>query len=188
MGVTSLTTDTAPNYLPAFLAQKFPYAQAGDKKAVVYGSTADEYIYTGGVWAPTIVNGLVTEQYVNDGEKWIFDPTINHTLVHDDYSLVCDYVKNNSALTPYIYTHSSGAISEYYYGFSENYNNVSFRLSYYIYPEDTELHALDGDTAAQVALLWKRFPQQSRRHNSRVVRTHTRPWRRGGGRGSPSAW
>lgn len=154
--------------LPEYLARNVEYASEGDVKVVVYtlyansisATTASEFTYKSGVWAPVALPVTKSDQFVYADSGWIFDPTINLTLAHEDYSIMCDYVKSNSELSPYIYTHSSGAISEYYYGFSENYNNVSFRLSYYIYPEDTELHALDGDNIAQVALLWERFEQK----------------------------
>ncbi len=157
MGVTSLTTDTAPNYLPVFFAQKFPYAQQGDRKAVLFGANAAEYVYTGGRWSPTIVGAPLTEQYVNDGEKWIFDPTVKLTMAPDDYQIMVDWVKDNIDAA---YLDSYGT-AEYYYGFASFYRNVSFRFSYRSsYPQDTEFHALAGNAAAQLALLWKRLEQE----------------------------
>lgn len=160
MGVESLTADTAPNYIPVFLSRKFPYAQEDDRKAVMYGAKTDEYVFSEGKWSPTIVGAPFTEQYVNDGEKWIFDPTVNLTMVYTDHQMVVDWMKNGGdQWSGYVDQYGN---SEFYYGFSgfERYNNVSFRISYRIYPQDTELHDLDGNTAAQVALLWKRLEQK----------------------------
>jgi hypothetical protein len=83
MGVSSLTATTAPNYLPQFLAGKFPYAQEGTLRTVVYGSktgnpggNAAEYQLASGVWTPTAASIKKTEQYVVSTEGWLFDPTI----------------------------------------------------------------------------------------------------------------
>jgi hypothetical protein len=160
MGISSLTAATAPNYLPVFLAQKFPYAQQGDRKAILYGANRDEYIYTGGKWTPTLVGGLITDQYVNDGEKWIFDPTVNLTMAKPDHQIMVDYVKNSSDRGEYYLDNypNSEFRSEYYYGFSGYYNNVSFNPSYReTLTDDEDFHELDGDLPAQAALLWKRL-------------------------------
>jgi hypothetical protein len=156
MGVEQLYPDTAPNYLPVFLAQKYPYAQEGDRKAVLYGSEADEYIFTGGKWSPTIVGAPITEQYVNDGEKWIFDPTVKFTMASADHQLMVDWVKDNKGVE---YLDSYGT-SEYWFGYASFYNNVSFRLSYRESLVDEDLHDLNGDAAAQAALLWDRLQNE----------------------------
>lgn len=51
------TSDAPENYLPQFLAQKFPYAQEGDSKAVMYKyynkvttMEVDEYLFKEGTW------------------------------------------------------------------------------------------------------------------------------------------
>ncbi len=152
--------------LPQFLDRNVDYKTEGDIMAVVYvryeGSAktvADEYVYSGGAWTPTNVPVVRTEQFIYAEDSWLFDPTVNYTLTHDDYAIMCNYAKNTPILQDCIYNHSSGNISEYYYGFSENYNNVSFRLSYYIYPADTELTALPDD-ASKAKLLWKRLVEE----------------------------
>jgi hypothetical protein len=169
MGVSSLTTATAPNYLPTFLAQKFPYAQQGDKKVVLYGTNGaikEEYIYTEGKWVPALVGGLTTEQYVHNGERWIFDPTVKIRMTSDDFQLVVTAVLSDPATS--MYTNLNRTNEEWYYGFNAYYTNVSFRLLgsssratiASSVANDTELHALDGDTAAQAALLWKRLEEK----------------------------
>lgn len=166
MGVTSLTAATAPNYLPVFLAQKFPYALENDRKAVVYGANKDEYVYKGGKWAPTIVGAPITEQYVNDGTKWIFDPTVKYTMTKDDYQMVVTAVLGDPATS--MFTQGTYTNVEWYYGFSAYRGNVCFRLSgsneshatETSVKYDTELHKLDGKPDEQVALLWKRLEQK----------------------------
>ena len=155
---------TAPGYLPVFLSQKFPYAQEGDRKAVLYDSGKDEYIFTGGRWTPTLTGALLTEQFVNDGSKWIFDPTVKFVMSNDDYVIMVDYMLADPARA--VYVDADYRNEEWYYGFGWRYDNVSFRLSYRtgnynrFSRHDTELHALDGKPAEQAALLWRRLEQE----------------------------
>jgi hypothetical protein len=129
MGVTSLTAATAPNYLPTFLTAKFPYTQEGNTKAVVYGSKtgnpgglATEYQYKAGAWAAI----RQTEQYVLSPQGWVFDPAVYYTMTTADHKMMVDYMKD---------THPEFVVADYeneefYYGFSNRYTNLSFRILY----------------------------------------------------------
>ena len=80
----------AGNYLPKFLAAKYPYANDGDVKAVVYNYydseakttvlKADEYVYAGAWKYNNIPVETVTEQYAYSG-SWMYDPNVTITLV-----------------------------------------------------------------------------------------------------------
>ncbi|MBU2886052.1 DUF5017 domain-containing protein [Gilvimarinus agarilyticus] len=75
------------NYLPTYLASKYPYAQDMDEIIIMYkyysGSTnvrGDYYIYQDGAWGrieESLKFGLVDE--------WVVDPTIKHEFSDADY-------------------------------------------------------------------------------------------------------
>ncbi|HRS24501.1 MAG TPA: hypothetical protein P5157_06345, partial [Paludibacteraceae bacterium] len=144
MGVTTLNATTAPNYLPILLKIKFPFAQEGATKVVVYKTSAtknaaDEYIYKSGVWSPISLIETRTEQFVFAGWEnggWIFDPTLRVTMKKgtnptDDYMLVVNYVKDKYGTeTPSLLGYYGTSLqSEYYYGFAAYYGNISWRES-----------------------------------------------------------
>jgi hypothetical protein len=133
MGTPTINATIAPNYLPNFLSVKFPYAQEGTTKAVVYGSktenpggNAAEYQYTAGAWTPTAVTVKKTEQYVVSSKGWVFDPTVYYTMVTADHKMMVDYMKE----THPEFVVASYENEEFYYGFGNRYSNLSFRLSY----------------------------------------------------------
>jgi 3D (Asp-Asp-Asp) domain-containing protein len=168
MGLTGLTAAQAPEYLPVWLAGKFPYAKAGEVKAVVYSGGTDDYTCDGAVWAPTVVRETRAGQFVYSDNGWIFDPAVHHTLVTADHKLVIDHMLADPEMAKFASAEFGN--EEYYFGFSSRYTNISFRASYRAtggtYPSnemsshDTEYHALDGDDAAQAALLWKRLVEK----------------------------
>lgn len=136
MGLKFLTTAQAPNYLPAYLKLKFPFAQEGATKTIVYKTSAtacyaDEYIYAAGKWAPNTFIVEKTEQFVYSNKGWVFDPTLRVTMVKgkadtDDYMMLVNYVKAHQAIENPALISSYGD-GEYYYGFSANYGNISYR-------------------------------------------------------------
>lgn len=144
MGVSSLSATTAPNYIPALLKIKYPYAQEGNTKVVVFkasatANNADEYILKSGVWSPVSLVETKTEQFVFSGwnvSGWVFDPTIRVTMKKgtantDDYMLVVNYVKEHQGqTTPALLGYYGTSLqSEYYYGFAAYYGNISLRES-----------------------------------------------------------
>ena len=164
MGRTTIAAEDAPKYLPALLQQKYPYAQPGDTKAVVYKISAtannvDEYVYESGAWAPVSFVKAQTGQFIkaNNG-KWMFDPTINYTLVTSDYKIMVDYIiANKPEFEDQTSTYDN---EEFYYGFGNRYTNISFGLSYrtpYL-QYDTELSAAATDEE-KVEVLWKRMEE-----------------------------
>lgn len=120
------------NYLPQFLSQTYPYAQEGMVMAVVYKyyssgvkTYADEYTFIDGAWS--IYNPVeeMTDQFINVGDKWIFDPTVKFTMEAADYQLIVDAINANSE-TQYLVDRGN---SEYYYGASAYYTNFDLRVS-----------------------------------------------------------
>ena len=122
------------NYLPQFLGLKYPYAQPEQTVAVAYyyynGTSteiaADEYTYTNGSWIKNDFVEEKTDQFVFDGTKWNYDPSIVIRLTKGDaytkeFMLVTvDSVRVNKGAE---YIDSYGT-AEFYYGCSGYYGNV----------------------------------------------------------------
>lgn len=168
----NFSSSTKPeNYLPTFLAVKYPYAQEGDKKIVVYkyysGGTqtrADEYMFQDGVWYKPSSIIEKTEQFIYTTSGWVFDPTVNITMETADYQLMVEYVLATTDIA--VFAHPFYKNEEFYWGFGSRYSNVNFRLSYrtpyftgdFIQPVtiDPELNNLNTDEE-KVALLYSRL-------------------------------
>ena len=163
MGKEYFSSSDAPKYIPTFLLNKFPYAQAGDVKTVVYRTSstvtysgATEYTFVGGQWVAEDFIEDVTAQFKVYEAGWLFDPTVDYVMEKPDYQLVVDYVRDN--INPgYLDSYKT---AEFYYGFASYYGNVSFRLSYRDdYAElDTELSALETPEE-KVELLYERLKE-----------------------------
>ena len=82
-GYGNFTNPTQDNYLPAFLGEKYPYAQIDDKVYVGYrcyanGATTwkvDEYVFAG-AWTKTIYFTEKTDQFRKTEGKWEIDRTL----------------------------------------------------------------------------------------------------------------
>lgn len=138
MGINYLSTADASHFLPIWLNATFPFAKSGTTKIVVYKSNstgsyyADELSLDGDLntW---VINSFVvekTEQFIFAEKGWMFDPTIVVNMQDPitgkaEYQVVVDFVRANQAVeNPAL---SIYADSEYYYGFSARYPNVSYR-------------------------------------------------------------
>lgn len=147
----------ADNYLPQFLAQKYPYAQEGDAKAVTYkfynSSTkatsvrTDEYVRTAGSWMKTSAVETVTDQFVLSNGKWNFDPSTTIELLPTKANertvqymqAATDWVWENIDKAKLGLTEAdkksgkgymtSYANNEYYSGCSAYYGNVDMRVA-----------------------------------------------------------
>lgn len=134
------STNKPDNYLAQFMALSYPYAQNGTAKAAVYyyndGKTtmltANEYLFADGAWKKNTLIETVTDQFVFDGEKWNYDPSIVIRIFKNDpeskrfLQLVVDSVK---------VAHGDEYIdrgnTEYYYGCSAFYGNIELAPSYW---------------------------------------------------------
>jgi len=80
------------NYIPAFLAQKYPFAQEEDALYVIFkyynGSSTvlrgNEFVFTNGVWEYDITQ----TQFKYEVTEWVPDNTIKYTFTSSDYSTV----------------------------------------------------------------------------------------------------
>ncbi len=84
----NLSGSTPAEFLPIFLKQSYPYAQAEDYKYIVYnyygsGATSvvcDMYLYNGTEWVPNDCITEETAQYVRNAGKWMYNPNVTITL------------------------------------------------------------------------------------------------------------
>jgi len=122
-------------YLNQYLKIKCAYAQTNDVRVVSYlyydsnKTSKKQYrilTFDGQNWIGT------SSQFLNNNQKWVFDPTINVTMkkgmnATDDYMLVLNYVKNHQGVTtPALLGYYGTTLEyEYYYGFSPYYGEIS---------------------------------------------------------------
>ncbi len=158
----------ADDYLPKFLALKYPFAQEGDVKAVAYkyfassvtSVRADEYIYTAGAWVKNTAIETVTSQFVRSGGKWNFDPSTVITLpvVKNDptsvlyYQTITDWVKENHS--EYVTTYLN---NDYYYGGSAYQCNFDFRPSAWKSNNPDAYGSMSDEEL--IKLMWERLPE-----------------------------
>lgn len=134
----TMTAALAKDLLPQYLARNI-IGTEGTEKTLVYRTKAgefyaDKYTFTSGSWVLNTTLSDQTSQFVRgwDGtakkSKWVFDPTHILTMPKEDYMMVVTYVQNNlvSAENPDL-INATYKDSEYYYGFSANYKNISYR-------------------------------------------------------------
>lgn len=150
MGQSYGNLSAPADYLPAYLKQKFPYAQAEAVENVMYlyysgGATAyacDQYIYDGSAWTLNTGITTVTNQFIKNNGKWIYDPTVyitlpggrNQSFSATYYQACVDWVYNNidvplgstSIKSGMFYVTSYGN-NEYYSGTTAYQNNVDLR-------------------------------------------------------------
>lgn len=142
----NLTTPDA--YLPAYLKTTFPYAQADDVKNVVYRLFADsqtvwaaeQYLFDGAAWVKNANVEVVTDQFVRQSGKWVYNPSVVITLTPGKgqplsalyFQAVTDWVLENvdkpmGAEKGGTYFVTSYGNNEYYTGCSAYQGNVDMR-------------------------------------------------------------
>ncbi len=154
------TTVLSVNYLPLFLKNKYPYAQAGTIRNVKFkyysGGASDvieQYSFDGSVWTKTPAITTKTDPYIYGPHGWSFDPTVHFTPVSADLQLLVNYVYTTYGAQ---YGSSHGN-DEFYYGASAFYNNFDLRLStraqYSVPGFET------GTDEEKIALTWTRLQE-----------------------------
>ncbi|MEG1587273.1 MAG: choice-of-anchor J domain-containing protein [Bacteroidales bacterium] len=124
------------NYLPQMLAQKYPYAQVGDQKIVVYqfynktvSNEADLYTLDSmRIWKPLSALTTVKEQFLNIGKEWVFDPTLKITMVSADYQAIVNWVLENKGEKWLEQKYLEKKNSEMWCGASAYYSNMNFTM------------------------------------------------------------
>lgn len=170
MGQTygNLSGEGPATYLPIYLKQQFPYAQADDVKYVMYkyyANSATTYVceqfkFNGSEWI--VNNGVAAEtaQYVFGPDGWVMDPSIEVTLpagknqpLSTLYFQTCvDWIRDNVPDgSAYITSYGN---NEYYCGTSAYQGNVDLRPS----AARTQYSGYDSMTDDEiVALMKERF-------------------------------
>ncbi|WP_251623758.1 hypothetical protein [Odoribacter lunatus] len=167
----------AGNYLPKYLAAKYPYANDGDVKAVVYNYydseakatvvKADEYVYDGAWKYNNIPVETVTEQYAYSG-SWMYDPNVTITLTvgrgngDGHFQALTDWVWENVDVPAGVTKEGQGYMTsyknnEYYFGGSEYQNNFDFRPSAWRAQIASAYESLTDEQLT--ALMWERLPE-----------------------------
>ncbi len=118
-------------YLPKFLNQKYAYPTSEQKFNLVYaffsGRTKirmDTYIYQDGSWVKFLEK---SDQFVHDGNNWVFDPTIKYKMQKEDYQVIVDKIAADPQLN--VYMDATYDNTEYYYGANSHYGNFDVRLT-----------------------------------------------------------
>lgn len=138
------SSEPPEHYLPIFLSDKFAYASAEDKYFIIYDyysggpqTLMDGYYFDGEIWTNKVPR---TDQFIQNGTEWVFDPTVHHTMVKSDYALLVDYIANHPEYSGYL--DQTYFNTEYYYGASSYYDNFDMRL--YKRQENDPLGLLTG--------------------------------------------
>lgn len=162
----NLDSSMAPdNYLPAYLAQHYPYAQEEDQYTVAYkyydgksnSVKCATYMMQGGKWTSTAVQ-VLTNQFVLTNGKWNYDPSTvidlpvekGNAEVSAFYQAITDWVKENHP--EYVTGYGN---NDYYYGGSAYQNNFDFRVSAWK-GQGTYADMSDADIEK---LMWERLPE-----------------------------
>ena len=94
-------SNVAPNnYIPAFLALEYPFAQEEDALIVMYKYRYNHNtIVRGNLY--TVINGIwvahsTSLQFGHDGITWVPDNTIKYTLTGADYAYMADQLTGNA--------------------------------------------------------------------------------------------
>ena len=134
----SFSNDILPqDYLPKFLDAMCPNAGEGVSKIVVYQYDTDiedeitlatEYTHKDGGWE-SLYDYIeeATNQFVHNGEEWLFDPTIVVEMSSSNYQFIVDYVEANISAD---YLDSYGT-AESYYGAGAYHKNFSISDGYW---------------------------------------------------------
>ena len=155
-----LSNAQANEIMPVFLENRFPYAKEGDTKIVVYdyGSSqrtkAEQYMLDSTGWYAKVIRNT---QFVHNGEKWAFDPTVRFTLKSADYEMIVDYVAGDPQLQQYV--DSVYENSEYYYGASYYYNNFDVRVFKRVDYEPETFEGLSSQAATN--LIFERIVKEA---------------------------
>jgi len=188
MGVTNLTTANASGYLPQWLSMKYPYAQEGTLRTVVYKTGtgnafyADNYLFNDGKWTLQSQIETRTEQFVFAGWNqaalgWVFDPTITVSLprVTGNEPHVMKFVEYVHFEMPDKWCPKGTYVNEeHYYGFNAYYSQIGYgndRVTY----GDAAIKELEGNPTEMYKLMDERTKEAMpifARLNWPVMQTH----------------
>jgi hypothetical protein len=162
MGLNYISSTNAPLYLPQLLSQKFPFAQEGTLKTVVYKSGSNpayaattQLTFTKGAWVSNTYKSERTEQFIYSKDGWVFDPTIKLALVRvtGDNPYIMKFIDYIRTKTPEKFYQKGTYINEeHYYGFSAYYAQIICSADRTTYG-DPAIKALTTDAAKYTLFL-----------------------------------
>lgn len=166
--------------LPIYLKGAAPYAAEGDMMNVVYlyynssAKTTDvrarQYMLTAGEWISNPYEDTVTDQFVRQDNKWVYNPSVVLTLPYErntdpsyTYYMACvNWVFENickpmgdTSLTSGKYFIDYRGNAEFYSGASAYYGNVDVRAESAKNNAPEGYKGYDGLSDAQIVLLLK---------------------------------
>jgi hypothetical protein len=162
-------SEAPANYLPSFMGMKYPFAQEGDQMTIIYryfsGGTStlsEVYTFSNGVWGGNLYSST-SEQYINNGTVWVFDPSVVLTMTGADFQHIVEFAKVEHA--ELVNDFGSG---EDYYGADAFFVNFDIRSgsksdqSEYngLSADDTEALALERAGEGVVVFLESAYPDQ----------------------------
>ncbi|MCD4794571.1 MAG: hypothetical protein K8R54_15150 [Bacteroidales bacterium] len=137
-------SDPPEHYLPIFLSNKFAYANEEDVYFIIYKYYSsgthirmDGYYFNNENWVNKIQK---TDQFIQNGTEWVFDPTVHYSMVKNDYAILVEYIANHTIYNGYL--DQTYLNTEYYYGASSYYDNFDMRI--YKRQDNDPLGLLEG--------------------------------------------
>ncbi|HSH53235.1 MAG TPA: choice-of-anchor J domain-containing protein [Bacteroidales bacterium] len=153
----NFSSDESPrDYLPNLLKAMYPTAGEGVTKILIYDyytgiegtlTLADQYTYTNGEWV-SLYNYIdqTIQQFIHNGEEWVFDPTVRFTMSGSDYQIIVDYVETNIGAD---YIDSYGT-AEFYFGAGSYHSNFDKRISQRLSYEPETFEGLSEEEALEL--------------------------------------
>ena len=152
------------NYLSQFLNLKYLYSQADDEVIVVCdfhddigtNTIAISCTFNGSSWNIAFPGLQKTAQFIYLEGKWVFDPTVRHSMTSSDFWIIVNYIKDDPTLN--VYLDQTYFNTEYYYGASAHYVNFDMRVLKR--KSNDPLNLLDGMTDEEIlAEMYKRLEE-----------------------------
>lgn len=141
-------SSTPPNnYLPVFMANKFPYGQEDEELFIIYdyfssssGAQLRGNLYTviDGVWTGHESTIATTLQFGHDGNTWVPDNTIKYTLIRND-----DYEYMASQLTDPEFAGLIGNLAKYG-DFDYNWTDTQIQYALTLFLDNHDPSAANG--------------------------------------------
>ena len=182
MGIDKFGKANPKEYLPKYLGERYPYAQAEDIKTLVYlydeGMGSSQYMYNGTSWNFVEPYEPVTSQFVYSSNvaNWVYNPSTVVNLLAERgnaeasafYQALTDWVWVNIDQAELKVTEkgkgyvTSRGNNDYYFGGSAYQNNVDMRTNKYTeqYAEGYKNEDGSAMTSAQITdRIISRFPE-----------------------------
>lgn len=136
IGLNFISTANVPGYISQWLRNKYPYAQEGANKTVVYRSSDDiklssssNFTFTKGAWVLNTFINTKTDQFIRTKTGWVFDPTVTLVLtkVSGNNPYIMKFIDYVIANMPNKFMQKGTYVNEeHYFGFNAYYGQITF--------------------------------------------------------------